>query len=58
MHEHDRFVLERKEENPENHPIYDVDTDMSFSIFYNDLCFEESELKECESKKNEENQKF
>jgi hypothetical protein len=29
---------------PNNHPIYSVDTDISSSIFYNDLSFEEEEL--------------
>ena len=33
---------------PENHLIYAIDTDMGFVIFYNDLCFEESDMKEGE----------
>ena len=28
---------------PNNHPIYSVDTKVGFSIFYNDLSFEEEE---------------
>jgi hypothetical protein len=29
---------------PNNHPIYSIDTDFGSSIFYNDLSFEEEEL--------------
>jgi hypothetical protein len=28
---------------PNNHPIYSIDTDIGSSIFYNDLSFEEEE---------------
>ena len=30
---------------PNNHPIYSIDTEVGSSIFYNDLIFEEEELK-------------
>jgi len=33
-------------DRPNNHPIYDVDTDIVASIFYNDLCFEEEDKNE------------
>ena len=26
------------EDNPENHPIYAIDTDMGSTMFYNDIC--------------------
>ena len=51
---HLAYMISNKD-NPENHPIYDVDIDMGSAIFYNDLCFEESELKEGETEINEEN---
>jgi len=30
-------------ENPENHPIYSIDTDMGSSMFFNDVCSQMSE---------------
>jgi hypothetical protein len=34
----------RSKTQPNNHPIYSVDTEVGSSIFYNDLSFEEEEL--------------
>ena len=45
-------------DNPKNHPIYVVDANMGSSFFYNDLCFQESELKEGEGRKNVKDQKL
>ena len=45
-------------DNPENHPIYAIDIDMGFVIFYNDLCFKEIDLKEGEGEENIKNKKF
>jgi hypothetical protein len=36
----------RNKTQPNNHPIYSVDTDIGSSIFYNDLSFKEEELTE------------
>ena len=44
---HLAYMISNKD-SLENHPIYAIDTDMGFVIFYNDLCFEESDLKEGE----------
>ena len=44
------YMISNKD-NPENHPIYVVETNIGSAICYNDLCFEESQLKEFESKK-------
>lgn len=34
----------RNKDNLENHPIYPIDTDMGSTMFYNDLCPQESGL--------------
>ena len=46
--EHNKFYRENRlayvvssQERPENHPIYEVDTDLGSSIFYNDFHIEE-----------------
>ena len=33
----------RNKEKPNNHPIYSIEIDIGYSIFYNDLCFEEDD---------------
>jgi hypothetical protein len=38
-------------DGPNNHPIYDVDTNIGASIFYNDLFFEEGDKNELEISK-------
>ena len=45
-------------ENPENHPIYYVDTDMGSSMLFNDSCPQKSEPGPSESTSNEPNQHF
>jgi hypothetical protein len=39
-----KYMVSRKSQ-PNNHPIYSVDTEVGSSIFYNDLSFEEEEPK-------------
>ena len=43
-------------DNPKNHPIYAIDTDMGLSMFYNDICPQEIKLKSSEGTKDERNQ--
>jgi hypothetical protein len=42
-------------DNPENHPIYAVDTDMGSSMFFNDLCPQGSGFESSESSRGEAN---
>ena len=50
------YMISNKD-NPEKHPIYAVNTDMSSAMFYNDICLQESILKQSESAKDEGNQR-
>jgi hypothetical protein len=53
---HLAYMINNKD-NPKNHPIYIVDTDMGFAMFYNDICPQESMLKQSESEKDKGNQR-
>jgi hypothetical protein len=37
-----KYMVSNKSQ-PNNHPIYSVETELGSSIFFNDLCFEEKE---------------
>jgi len=49
-----KYMVSRKRK-PNNHPIYYVDTQVSSSIFFNDLLFEEEETKIVELPMKDEN---
>ena len=53
--ENDLAYMINNKDNLENHPIYIVDTDMGFTIFYNDLCPQRIGLEPSESAKDEAN---
>ena len=38
-----KYMVSNKSQ-PNNHPIYSMETELGYSIFFNDLCFEEKEL--------------
>ena len=40
-------------ENPENHPIYSIDTNMGSSMLFNDECSQKSEPEPSDSGSNE-----
>ena len=46
------YMINNKD-NPKNHPIYAIDTDMGSSMFFNDLCPQIIGLKSSESAKDE-----
>ena len=48
------YMISNKE-NPENNPIYYVDTDMGSSMLFNDLCPQKSEPRPSESVSDEAN---
>jgi hypothetical protein len=52
---HLAYMISDKD-NQENHPKYDIDTDMGSTMFYNDICPQEIRLKSSEGKKDERNQ--
>jgi hypothetical protein len=37
-----KYMVNNKSQ-PSNHPIYSVETELGYSIFFNDLCSEEEE---------------
>ena len=50
------YMINNKD-NPDNHPIYTIDTDMGSSMLFNHLCAQKTGLVSGESAKNEANQR-